>query len=311
MKLSDVFKLAKAHPWATGAVAVGSYVLLRKSTKPSATTMSVDYDSLTLPDPKPGTYGPDMSNVPVSKAPPRVGRGDGTNYNPLYWVWLSTWDESEGSEKTSRLGDLLAPSEVNVSVLASVPVVQDRILIGTPKAYGFCDGPGDARPIVKKLVSLSALALDKGVSAAAPQYSAIASFVGSILNKLPDAVARLRMKKWAEWRAGHPATAALGSYDYDVWSPWVERVQTWKYRGVWDGEGPVELSLLPNNSSAPSVEIPWEEGRRDVTGALAGNAPRVVVSTDGQIYVTLFKPDTGPPGACEARYDVTAMAVPL
>jgi len=257
-----------------------------------------------------GEAAQDPQRVPGTEgaaAPDPVGSGAGTGADTFHWVVLTTWKNELERERRLAI-DVLEPGTVYVSIIASIPVVLDWVEIGRNR-YNYCDGPGDMKPIVAKILEETTRGLDMGIAAAAPQWATVASVVGSIIKKIPKLIERARQKKWVKWRLQLAATQAIAGQlgPYAENSP-LEICRIWKYEGVWAGNA-IELPLVRSIPTEAPIEIPWGSGSRDVSNCLDGEPPSVTISENGQIRVSLFKPDTTPPGACESRYDVTAMVI--
>jgi hypothetical protein len=302
----SITKLIKDNPlYAAGAAALGGYLLLRKRRAPPAFEGVVSgYGSSAGISSGPRVYLKSEVGAPTTTGPtgtgPRVIRApfDG---DPVKWVTITNWDDE--TKRSRRIGDMLSHGIVRVSVIASVPVVPGWIKIGK-STYTYCNGPGNVKAIVSKILALTTMALDKGVESAAPKWSAVAKIVGNMLKKIPSLVERSRQKKWLQWRQDLDATTEFASRDWGIAKRSLGICRVWKYEGPWAGTD-IELPLTEVLDDFPTIEIPWKDGARDLTGCLDGEAPSVTISAGGQLRVTILKPDVGPPGACEARYDVS------
>lgn len=224
-----------------------------------------------------------------------------------HWVLLTTWrGDPDPTQYSRHVATAPGPGPLVVHVVASVPQIPDEIKIGK-RRYHVCDGPGGVQPIVDKAVALADKALQEGVQAAAPEWSALAKFAGSILKAIPDAYERWRARKWGEWRQGLPDVKAFADMRWSVAQKAAAVAQVWRYEIDWDGSA-VSMPLV-GQSQTDEIEIPWEDGGRDVAGVLSGEPPDVDVDASGKVRVTIHRPDNGktPPGTCEARYDVTVV----
>ncbi len=329
-----IAKFVKAHPlYVAAAAAFGGYLLLRPEAGRRLTARQLrrqqrqEARRAAMEEGVVGGYGsaagissgPRVYYKPTGWTPrtvssaewrekyggqgPRVIRAP-FGLDPVFWVTITNWDdEAERKYRLGyRVGDMLRHGIVRVTVIASVPVVPGTIKIG-PTTYAYCNGPGNVKAIVSTILKVTTAMLNQGVQSAAPQWSAVSKIVGNIINKIPSLVERSRQKKWAEWRQGLDATMEFASRDWTIAKKTAAMCRIWKYEGPWTGTN-IDLPLIKVIDDFPTIEIPWKEGSRELTRCLDGEAPSVTISAGGQLRVTLFKPEVGPPGACEVRYDI-------
>ncbi len=148
-----------------------------------------------------------------SDAPPP----DDTPPDPMQSSIWTSWAVTAPIE--ARVMDLPIGPEWSIEVIALAPDIEGGIRFpGESETYGYAAGPDGSAPAIEALLStLTDAAEDAAPAAGAAAMSVgippgvVESAVGiatALIDKIPDAIGRARVRAWSRWREGSYGDAA-------------------------------------------------------------------------------------------------------